>query len=47
MTYRETALTMNDENHKDSIEKFKNDDELSTFSQILDELQHMEKTRPK
>lgn len=46
MEYKEAAL-MENEHNKDSVEKFQKEDELSTFSEILDELQFMGKLRQK
>ena len=39
--YREAAITKNDDN-KEYWEKFEDQDELETFSEILDELTVME-----
>lgn len=46
MEYKEAALMENEQN-AESVKRFQDDDELSTFSQILDELQYMENKRQK
>lgn len=47
MDYREAALTVDNPLNEKSIRRFEDDEDLSTFSVILDELQTMEKKRQK